>query len=1293
MTSRTVSATRSVAKPKRAILLVLAVAVAMLALPSIASAASLTWNGTTSTDYTDATNWTPNAVPSSSDDLSIGAATNQPTCGAAETCLASTIDITASGVLTVAATTGGLHFGTLTVASASNLVLTNGTIGPTSSGGTATLTAGGFSAIVNHNVNYGFNPTDHLVLGNRVEVDQIGNATMQGTLNIGAQTYDLIGPGSGSGVTLGITGSTTPTITIGNSGLLDNEGTGANVIDTVDPQVNMTGTTATIADHSTASPEQFVLANSAATNPGRNNYQGTIDETGSSSFAAIVLGNNSGSGNDWGAQLGGPLTINNNSHGRSHIDSQVVMFTSSLSGSPNFNLNATGNPGNTVTMNGDLTLDGSTGTGTFSGNATFASGSPGGDLLIHDGQFSGTPSAQTITIPSGTTAVVEKNDAAWNNQFTFNVDGVLLIDNQSITTSALPASAPTINIDSAAVMNHIHGASTVEPVVNSIGTATIEDSGNGLSLGNPNGVNTDTLSGTLLTQGQTCSTCGSNNSISLGFGGAGAIFRLTGPLTSDTFTDHAGGGGAIGTADSATDVQLNGQTLTIAGDGSGTYEFAHAAGTISGTGTINGPGVLQLAGGHLTPGSPMTFNVNVDQFTGGAAPTTVQGAGGHLVVNGFWFSADDIDYTGTAGTDVTINGVLDYFGGGGDSVDVPLIVNGSLNKDGSGSWTIDSTNGGNLATRCPGPVHCTTTIGSTGIVNADTGTLKIIDLTNVGGNAPNNTLTGGTYNILNGAVLQLPTASTNGVQHLDAPLTISGSGALQDTSGNPGLGSLTSVDLGATLHFLSGHSDTTALTTIDGTVILDGNSGISNAHGPLSGTTVTSSGLLEGDLGTFNGNLSNNGTVHPGSPGSPGTLTVNGRYSQGAGGALNVNINGTSSGQYGLLAVNGNVADLGGTLNVIPSASYQSAAATGDDIAFGLDAAGFTHTFGTVNVNPVLNSGRTVTIDYSEPGEIEVVVSAATTPLPTNTVKPVISGTAQQGQTLSTTNGTWTGSPTFTYQWADCNASGTGCTNISGAIASIYTLTANDVGHTVVVTVTGTNGGGSTPAASLPTATVTAAPVSKPVNTSAPAISGTAKQGQTLSTTNGTWTGSPTFTYQWFDCNTSGSGCATIAGATASSYKLAATDVGHTVAVVVTGTNIAGSTGAAGNPTGVITAIVPPVVKQHVSGVGLASKSFKASGGTSLNVKLAVAGKVKVVITQIISGRKVNGVCKASAKKGSKCTIKKQVRTVTFNGKKGSNKLSFKLKGLKKGSYSAKLTATNSAGKTSNSVTFKFSLK
>ena len=43
-------------------------------------------------------------------------------------------------------------------------------------------------------------------------------------------------------------------------------------------------------------------------------------------------------------------------------------------------------------------------------------------------------------------------------------------------------------------------------------------------------------------------------------------------------------------------------------------------------------------------------------------------------------------------------------------------------------------------------------------------------------------------------------------------------------------------------------------------------------------------------------------------------------------------------------------------------------------------------------------------------------------PAPVNTALPVISGTAQSGQTLSTSTGSWQNSPTgYTYQWARCN--------------------------------------------------------------------------------------------------------------------------------------------------------------------------------------------------------------------------------------------------------------------------------
>ena len=96
-------------------------------------------------------------------------------------------------------------------------------------------------------------------------------------------------------------------------------------------------------------------------------------------------------------------------------------------------------------------------------------------------------------------------------------------------------------------------------------------------------------------------------------------------------------------------------------------------------------------------------------------------------------------------------------------------------------------------------------------------------------------------------------------------------------------------------------------------------------------------------------------------------------------------------------------------------------------------------------------------------GHSPSAVTATVAGPPVNTAVPAISGTVQQGQTLSATNGTWAGypAPSFTYQWQDCNSSGAGCTNISGATASSYVLVAGDVGSTIRVTVTATNSGGA----------------------------------------------------------------------------------------------------------------------------------------------------------------------------------------------------------------------------------------
>ena len=88
-----------------------------------------------------------------------------------------------------------------------------------------------------------------------------------------------------------------------------------------------------------------------------------------------------------------------------------------------------------------------------------------------------------------------------------------------------------------------------------------------------------------------------------------------------------------------------------------------------------------------------------------------------------------------------------------------------------------------------------------------------------------------------------------------------------------------------------------------------------------------------------------------------------------------------------------------------------------------------------------------------------------------------------------------------------------------------------------------------------------------PTNTVAPAVTGSLTQGSTLTTTNGTWTGSPTFTYQWHNSATG-----PITGATSSTYASQASDVSDNIYCIVTGANAGGATGAKSNTVGPITA-------------------------------------------------------------------------------------------------------------------------
>jgi hypothetical protein len=152
-----------------------------------------------------------------------------------------------------------------------------------------------------------------------------------------------------------------------------------------------------------------------------------------------------------------------------------------------------------------------------------------------------------------------------------------------------------------------------------------------------------------------------------------------------------------------------------------------------------------------------------------------------------------------------------------------------------------------------------------------------------------------------------------------------------------------------------------------------------------------------------------------------------------------------------------------------------------------------------------------------------------------------ISGTAAVGQSLTAATGTWLPTPTsFTYQW---KANGTAIANATDAT---YVPTASDIGKTLTVQVTGHRSGYTDTTVS---AAVNGQVVAGTLRAGSATVSGTTAVGETLTLDPGTWTPTPSFSYQWY-CN----GTIAIAGATGPSWKLTAAEYGCAISLKVTGT-------------------------------------------------------------------------------------------------------------------------------------------
>ena len=87
-----------------------------------------------------------------------------------------------------------------------------------------------------------------------------------------------------------------------------------------------------------------------------------------------------------------------------------------------------------------------------------------------------------------------------------------------------------------------------------------------------------------------------------------------------------------------------------------------------------------------------------------------------------------------------------------------------------------------------------------------------------------------------------------------------------------------------------------------------------------------------------------------------------------------------------------------------------------------------------------------------------------------------------------------------------------------------------------------------------------------PTNVSPPTITGEAQEGNTLTEVHGDWTGDPTtYGYQWQHCNSTGTVCSDVGGATSQSYLLTDHDSGFRIRVEEWATNAAGTSNSPGS--------------------------------------------------------------------------------------------------------------------------------
>ncbi len=250
------------------------------------------------------------------------------------------------------------------------------------------------------------------------------------------------------------------------------------------------------------------------------------------------------------------------------------------------------------------------------------------------------------------------------------------------------------------------------------------------------------------------------------------------------------------------------------------------------------------------------------------------------------------------------------------------------------------------------------------------------------------------------------------------------------------------------------------------------------------------------------------------------------------------------------------------------SISFTAGAINGNAITnykYSLDGLSYIAFSPAVTASPVVVTGLTNGTAYtiylkavSAAGDSVASTSVAVTPKTSPSAPTGLSATVGNGQlSISFTEGATGGSAITNYKYS---LDGFAYTALSPADATspvtIPSLS-NGTSYTVYLKAVNVVGDG------LASESVTGIPNIVPTVSSAPVVSGTARQGQTLSVTNGIWANGPTsYSYSWSRATTSGGTYTTISGATSSSYTLGAADVGNFIKASVIATNSAGNSTA-----------------------------------------------------------------------------------------------------------------------------------